>query len=206
METFQRRYKIVSFSFCHLTPPHCCLFCFPTCIQHGLQISYLHLVNDFSQSFVQCLWIMNEIHTQFYPLNSCPLHNELKLATKSSNFYIYKLRWEGWASTQGGKKAKLFWLLNYGAFSIASMHSNTVILFDIAFIRASWRTLLFFRRDPANRTCISFSTISILNVFLMCAYHFHHTKNSLTAHLVRFSCWSLLSCGLLLFINLCRKR
>jgi hypothetical protein len=26
-----------------------------------------------------------------------------------------------------------------------------------------------------------------------------------TAHLVRFCCWSLLSCGLVLFINLCSK-
>jgi hypothetical protein len=38
------------------------------------------------------------------------------------------------------------------AFSIASMHPNTLAFWDIADIRASWAALLFFRSDAANRT------------------------------------------------------
>lgn len=132
-------------------------------------------------------------------------------------------------------------VVDYAAFSIALMHSNTVALFDIAVIRASWSSLLFFMRDPANKTCITFFPESVyrktLNMLLsMLSFSIMYymvlklekvpvalpefqvyiekvkiedlASNAcqlLTAHLVRFCCWSLLSSGLLLFINLCIK-
>jgi hypothetical protein len=42
---------------------------------------------------------------------------------------------------------------NQEAFSIASMHPNTLAFWDIADMSASWAALLFFRSDAANRTC-----------------------------------------------------
>ena len=92
------------------------------------------------------------------------------------------------------------------------MHSNTVPFFDIAVIRASWIALLFLMSDPANKTCIIFCPLygqnssihQILQVALKKVWPLLWWME-LTAHLVRFCCWSLLSCGLLRFINLWRE-
>jgi hypothetical protein len=78
------------------------------------------------------------------------------------------------------------------------MHPNTLAFCDIADMRASCAALLFFRSDAANKTC---KCQMLINEHASCdmaplLLPKRKTLNGqLTAHLVRFCCWSLLSGG-----------